>query len=150
MECHSTNVCCHILKSRNDPLGKCVQHAQFKIVESIWWIYSIWQDHVPRKICSPWGLRLKSWEDVTFEIYELGIRRFFEAGRIIRSTSRTVSYAKELTSVYICYTQGNGFSTPLCGLLCTVHGESVRCSFRYGASRTNLPRAPVINIDVPL
>ena len=32
---------------------------------------------------------------------------------MIRYTPRTVSYAKELTSVYICYSQGNGFDTPL-------------------------------------
>ena len=81
-------------------------------------------------------------------LVNLGCERFYEARRTIRSTSRTVSYAKELTSVYICYSQGNGFNTPLSGLLCTVHGKSVRCSFRYGASRTNLPRAPVMNIDV--
>ena len=28
-------------------------------------------------------------------------------------TSRTVSYGKELTSVSICYSQGNGFDTPV-------------------------------------
>ena len=32
---------------------------------------------------------------------------------VIRYTPRTVSYAKELTSVYICYSQRNGFKTPL-------------------------------------
>ena len=32
---------------------------------------------------------------------------------MIRYTPGTVSYAKELTSVYICYSQGNGFNTPL-------------------------------------
>ena len=30
---------------------------------------------------------------------------------LIRYTFKIVSYAKELTSVYICYSQGNGFNT---------------------------------------
>ena len=38
-----------------------------------------------------------------------------EVSDVIRYTSnRTVSYAKELTSLYICYySQGNGLNTPL-------------------------------------
>ena len=32
---------------------------------------------------------------------------------MIRYTSRTVSCAKQLTSVYVCYSQGNGFNNPL-------------------------------------
>ena len=38
---------------------------------------------------------------------------FCEARGMFEYTSRTVSYAKELTSVHICYSQGNGFYTPL-------------------------------------
>ena len=40
MKCHSTNVCCDVLKSRNDSLKKDVQHAQFQIVEMTWLINS--------------------------------------------------------------------------------------------------------------
>ena len=36
---------------------------------------------------------------------------------VIRYTSRTVSYAKELTSVSICYSQGTGFNISLSRLL---------------------------------
>ena len=36
---------------------------------------------------------------------------------LIRYTPRTVSYAKELASVSICYSRGNGFNTPLSRLL---------------------------------
>ena len=59
---------------------------------------------------------------VCFEVRELGRFGFFEPRGIFGSfeargmfgcTSRTVSYAKELTSVYICYPQGDGFDTPL-------------------------------------
>ena len=32
---------------------------------------------------------------------------------VIRFTSKTVSYAEVLTSIYICYSQGIGFNTPL-------------------------------------
>ena len=39
-------------------------------------------------------------------------------------TSGTVSYAKELTSVSICYSQGNDFNTLKSRLLCTtVHAR---------------------------
>ena len=42
--------------------------------------------------------------------------------RVLGYASRTVSYAKELTSVSICYSQENGFHTPLSRLLRnTVH-----------------------------
>ena len=44
--------------------------------------------------------------------------------RVVRCTSRTVTYAKKLSSVYICYSQRNGFNTPLsviCNILHTVH-----------------------------
>ena len=46
MECHNTNVCCDILKSRNNSLGKYVQLAQSQIVEIIWLIYIMMQDYV--------------------------------------------------------------------------------------------------------
>ena len=47
-------------------------------------------------------------------------------------TSRTISYAKELTSVVsICYSQGNGFDTPLSRLLRnSVHANEL---FRDGS-----------------
>ena len=46
----------------------------------------------------------------------------FSLFSLFRYTSKTVSYAKELTSVYICYSEGNGFNTPLSRLLrTTVH-----------------------------
>ena len=63
---------------------------------------------------------------------------------LIRYTSRTVSYAKELTSVYICYSQGNGLNTPLSifYILYTKGGCSCCCcSFSCGLLR----RASVIN-----
>ena len=43
--------------------------------------------------------------------------RSFEARGIFGCTSRTVSYAWELTSVFICYRQGDGFNTSLSRLL---------------------------------
>ena len=46
-------------------------------------------------------------------LVSLGCKRFCEAGRMIRYTSRTVPYVEQLTSVYICYSQGNGSNTPL-------------------------------------
>ena len=48
--------------------------------------------------------------------------RSFEARGMFGRTSRTVLYARELTSVYICYSQGGGFNIPLSRLL----SESVR------------------------
>ena len=42
-----------------------------------------------------------------------GMFGFCEARGIFVYTSRTVSYAKELISVPICYSQGNDFYTPL-------------------------------------
>ena len=48
---------------------------------------------------------------------------------MIRYTSKTVSYAKELTSVYICYSQGNGFSTPL--FIFYILYTKVTCSSGY-------------------
>ena len=35
----------------------------------------------------------------------------------VRCTSRTVTDAKELISVYICYSQGNGFNNPMSGFI---------------------------------
>ena len=62
---------------------------------------------------------------------------------MIRYTPRTVSYAKELTSAYILFTQGNGFNAPLSifYILYTQSGVVVLLAFR-----TVLPRAPVIKI----
>ena len=50
----------------------------------------------------------------------LGCKRFCEAGRMFGYTSRTVLYTKELTSVSICYSQGNGFNTALSRLFSSV------------------------------
>ena len=45
-------------------------------------------------------------------------------------TSKTVSYAKELTSVSICYSQGNGFNSLLPrSLRSTVHASQFRDSY---------------------
>ena len=53
-------------------------------------------------------------------------KRFCEARGVFRYTSRTVSYAKELTSVPMCYSQGNGINTPLSRLLyCSVHANQM-------------------------
>ena len=49
---------------------------------------------------------------------------FCEARGMFGFTSRTVLYAKELTSVSICYSQGNGFNTPLS----IFYTQSVSCS----------------------
>ena len=57
-------------------------------------------------------MRLKSWEDVTFEISELGIFGFYVAREMLKYTSKSISYAKELTSVPTCSSQGDGFNTP--------------------------------------
>ena len=43
--------------------------------------------------------------------------RSFEAGGMFGRTSRFVSQARELTSVSMCYSQGDGFNTSLFGLL---------------------------------
>ena len=64
-------------------------------------------------------------------LVSLGCKQFYEAGSMFEYTFRTVSYAKELTSVYICYSQGNGLNTPLSKLVrTTVHTQvsSVLCS----------------------
>ena len=52
---------------------------------------------------------------------------------MIRYTSTTVSYAKELTSVYICYSQRNGFNIPLA--IFYILYTKVSCSFGCGLSR---------------
>ena len=41
-------------------------------------------------------------------------------------TSGTVSHAKVLTSVYMCYSQGNGFNT-LLSIFYILHTQSVVC-----------------------
>ena len=43
--------------------------------------------------------------------------RFFEARGMFGCTSRTVLYARELTSVSMRYSQGDGFNTSLSRLL---------------------------------
>ena len=82
-------------------------------------------------------------------------KRFPEAGEMFEYASKTVSYAKELTSVSLCYSQKNGFHTPLSRLLLnSVHAVSclvtVVCSLVcccsapwYGHA---LPRVTLIKI----
>ena len=55
-----------------------------------------------------------------------GVFVFCEARGVFGYASRTVSYAKELTSVPICYSRGNGFNTPLSRLLHIVLCTQVR------------------------
>ena len=43
----------------------------------------------------------------------LEYRRFYKVGGVFDSLSRTVTCTRELTSIYVCYSSGNGFSTPL-------------------------------------
>ena len=73
---------------------------------------------------------------------------------MIRYTPRTVSYAKELTSVYICYSQGNGFNTRLSMFyilhtLCSSDVVVVLLVFRTVADSKDyvctLPTSPRIN-----
>ena len=50
---------------------------------------------------------------------------FCKARGMFDYASGTVSYAKELTSISICYSQGDGFNISLSRLLhCTVHEVS--------------------------
>ena len=42
---------------------------------------------------------------------EISVKRFFVSRGMIEYASITVSYAWELTSVYMCYSQGDGFNT---------------------------------------
>ena len=50
-------------------------------------------------------------------VTEGSLRRFRAALIVFGCTSRTVSYAWELTSVSMCYPQGDGFNTSLSRLL---------------------------------
>ena len=50
---------------------------------------------------------------------------FCEAKGMFEYISRTVSYAEELISVSICYSQRNGFKTPLSRLLYLCTQDSV-------------------------
>ena len=61
-------------------------------------------------------------------LVSLECKRSCILGSMIRYTPRTVSYAKELTSVPICISQGNGFSTPLSRLL---HKYCARKSYSW-------------------
>ena len=45
------------------------------------------------------------------------MKRVHAPGGMIEYVAITVSYARELTSVNICYSQGNGFNTSLSRLL---------------------------------
>ena len=69
---------------------------------------------------------------------------------MIRYIPRTVSYTKELTSVYIYYSQGNGFETPLSILyiLYTLFSYRSVMVVVLLAFRTVLPRAPVKKLCV--
>ena len=80
-------------------------------------------------------MRLKRWESVTSEVSELemfgfcetrgmfgfcetrGMFGFCEARGMFEYASKTVLYAKELTSLSMCYSQRNGFNIPLSRLL---------------------------------
>ena len=54
--------------------------------------------------------------------------------------SETVSHAEELTSVHICYSQGNGFYTPL-SIFYILHTQSVVCDvLGYVGARCSVVR----------
>ena len=55
-------------------------------------------------------LRLKSWGDRTSDI---SVKRIHAPGGMIEYVAITASYAWELTSVSVCYSQGDGFNTSL-------------------------------------
>ena len=48
-----------------------------------------------------------------FEISELEYKRFYKAEGIFKSLSRTVTCTRELISVYMCYSHGDGITTSL-------------------------------------
>ena len=62
-------------------------------------------------------MRLKRWESVTSEVSELEMFGFCETRGMLEYASKTVLYAKELTSLSMCCSQRNGFNIPLSRLL---------------------------------
>ena len=49
--------------------------------------------------------------------FEASMKRLQSSGGMFGYDSITVSYAWELTEVFMCYPQGDGFNTPLSRLL---------------------------------
>ena len=43
----------------------------------------------------------------------LEYKRFYEADGMFESLSKTVTCTRELVSIYMCYSQGDGLNTPL-------------------------------------
>ena len=48
-----------------------------------------------------------------FEIVNLEYKRFYKAEGMFKSLSRTVTCTRELISIYMCYSQGDGTNTSL-------------------------------------
>ena len=53
--------------------------------------------------------------------------RSFETREMFGCTSRTVSYARELISVSMCYSQGDGFNTSLSRFMYCTHALLSSC-----------------------
>ena len=51
----------------------------------------------------------------------------FEARGMFGCTSRTVSYARELISVFMCYSQGGGFNTSWSRFMYCTHASLSVC-----------------------
>ena len=60
---------------------------------------------------------------MTFEISELEMLTIQKVGKMIGSLVGFITYAKELTSIYICYSTGDWFNTSLSGFITSTCGQ---------------------------